>query len=110
MKKIIQILAVTFASLSLASCIHMFRPTIPQGNVIQDCQVAQLHPGLTEEQVVYLMGTPVLQNPFEPNRWYYVHTVKPGAKPRRQRYVILTFSHGVVQHIEVSPKMIVPNH
>jgi outer membrane protein assembly factor BamE len=108
MKKIILISTVILVCLSLASCIY--RPTIQQGNIIKDCETSQLRTGLTEDQVVYLMGTPVLQNPFEPNRWYYVHTIKNGAKARRQRYIIVTFSQGVVVDIERSPKMIVHNH
>lgn len=89
-------------SLLLVGC--LYRPTIQQGNIIDPSKVAQLRVGQTEDQVRYIMGTPVLVNTFNPNRWDYVYTYKPGGGVQQQKHVTLYFNNGVLQQIgPVSP-------
>jgi outer membrane protein assembly factor BamE len=109
MRKIITLLSITLICALLSSCafFHIYRPTVQQGNLICDQSVAQLHPGMTTDQVLYLMGTPILSPVFQPDRWDYVYTIKHGNAPRYQRYVTLYFCNGVLQNIQVSQWMIV---
>lgn len=97
MKKIIFIL---FCSLLLSSCI-LHRQNIQQGNIITQEQIAQLKVGMTEEQVRYVMGTPVLQNTFEPNRWDYVYTLHANNKTI-EKHVTLFFAKGIVRDIQTT--------
>jgi len=55
-----------------------YRPDLQQGNWITAQQVAQLQPGMTREQVRYILGTPTLQNVFRDDRWDYPYYSKPG--------------------------------
>lgn len=87
-------------SVLLAGCIHMYRFNIQQGNVITPDMLAQLKVGMTQEQVQYLMGTPVLTDPLNPNRWDYVYTYKPGGGKMSGKHLILYFSNGVLQTIQ----------
>lgn len=108
MQKIIKILLFTVFTCLLAGCsFHMYRPTIEQGNQICDQSVSQLRPGMSSDQVLYLMGTPILSSVFQPDRWDYVYTNKKGAAPRYQRYVTLYFCGGVLQSVHVSQWMMV---
>lgn len=95
--------------LPLGGCayFHLYRPTITQGNIINDDTVAQLRPGMSADQVLYLMGTPMLTNTFQPDRWDYVYTCKKGWRPRHQRHVTLLFMNGVLQNICVAPPTVV---
>jgi outer membrane protein assembly factor BamE len=94
--------------LSGCSLFHMYRPDIQQGNVITDDMVTQLKPGMTEEQVRYIMGTPVLQNTFDPNQWDYVYTFRHDSQPRKQQHVTLHFNNaGLLQSIQSTPLVIV---
>ena len=60
----------------------IYRPTIQQGNILEPEQIGKLKPGMTKRQVMYVMGTPLLQDPFHKDRWDYIHTVKPGSSPK----------------------------
>ncbi len=43
----------------------------------------QLYIGMTQDQVVYLMGSPMLQDPFHPDQWnYYYSFSKAGDDPK----------------------------
>jgi outer membrane protein assembly factor BamE (lipoprotein component of BamABCDE complex) len=46
---------------------------IQQGNLITDEMVELLRPGLTQNQVQYVMGTPLVVDTFNPNHWDYVY-------------------------------------
>lgn len=50
-----------------------YRIDIQQGNVVSQDAVAQLRPGMTRDQVRFLLGTPLLQDVFHSDRWDYVY-------------------------------------
>jgi outer membrane protein assembly factor BamE len=64
--------------LSATSGCSVYRPEIQQGNILDMDQISKLKPGMSKRQVIYVMGTPLLQDPFHTHRWDYIHTVKPG--------------------------------
>ncbi len=67
------------ATLALSGCslltrfpwIH--RIDIPQGNIVTQSMVDRLRPGMSEAQVRFILGTPLLVDPFRPDRWDYVY-------------------------------------
>ena len=109
MRKTITLLTCLLLSTLLSGCafFHLYRPTIQQGNLICDQSVSQLQPGMTTDQVLYLMGTPILSPVFQPDRWDYVYTIKRGNAPRYQRYVTLYFCNGTLQNVQASQWMVV---
>ena len=75
--------------LSLASgCVY--RPNIQQGNLLKATDVDQVTVGMTRSQVRYLLGTPMIADPFQPDRWDYVYTLKRGRErgADRAHYVV----------------------
>lgn len=81
----------------------LYRPPVQQGNLINEEAVGQLRPGISANQVVYLMGTPILTNTFQPNRWDYVYTCKKGNTPRFQRHITLIFDNSILRYIHIAP-------
>ena len=77
---------------ALAGCNYVpqvitpYRMEIQQGNFLSQQMVSQLKPGLTKEQVRFLLGTPLLIDPFHANRWDYVfyREAKGGTVEHRQ--------------------------
>ncbi len=71
--------------LVLAGCSWVPRPVteykidIQQGNVLTQDMVSQLRPGLTKDQVRFILGTPVLMDMFHANRWDYVYRLQKGS-------------------------------
>ncbi len=61
------------------SVVSEYRIDIQQGNVITQDMVAQLKPGLSKEQVRYILGSPMLLDVFHADRWDYVYTMKKGS-------------------------------
>jgi outer membrane protein assembly factor BamE len=48
-----------------------YRPDIQQGNLVSQEMIEQLKPGMTRDQVKFVLGTPLLQDVFHANRWDY---------------------------------------
>jgi outer membrane protein assembly factor BamE len=53
--------------------------------------VSQLQPGMTKEQVTYVMGRPLLEAPFDASQWDYVFRLDKAYAGVEQRRVTLTF-------------------
>jgi outer membrane protein assembly factor BamE len=62
------------------------RIDIPQGNIVTQSMVNRLKPGMTEAQVRFILGTPLLVDPFRPDRWDYVYrNLHPDGKVDKSR-------------------------
>lgn len=58
--------------------VQPYRPDVPQGNIITKEMVEQLRPGMSREQVRFLLGTPLVTSVFHQDRWDYVYHLKRG--------------------------------
>lgn len=86
--------------ISLTACIRPYKIDIEQGNILTSEQVAQLEIGMTRQEVSYVMGTPLIADPFHVDRWDYVYTFKAGrSKTREQRRVTLIFANETLSEI-----------
>jgi len=82
----LQVFSVIFAgSLALGGCssvprlVTEYRIDVQQGNLLTQEQVSQLRPGLTHDQVRYVLGTPLLVDLFHGDeRWDYIYRLKKG--------------------------------
>ncbi|WHI45621.1 outer membrane protein assembly factor BamE [Microbulbifer sp. JMSA004] len=52
------------------------RIEVQQGNIITQEMVDQLKPGMTRRQVQFVLGTPLLEDTYNPNRWDYVNRLR----------------------------------
>ncbi|MDN0076348.1 outer membrane protein assembly factor BamE [Crenobacter sp. SG2303] len=64
---------------------------IPQGNAVTEDAVAKLKPGMTRAQVRFVLGTPLLTDPFHANRWDYVYEVSKGGKLLERKHLTVYF-------------------
>ena len=89
-------------TLSLAGC---FKPEIRQGNFITDAMIAKVKTGMTQPQVMFVMGRPMVQDPFHTSRWDYVRYVNPNdGRPIQDWHVIVYFdATGKVTRIDQPP-------
>lgn len=84
----------------------VYRPDINQGNYLTAEDVSRLHTGMTQQQVVYTLGTPMMHDPFGQKVWYYVFRQEPGHKGVTQQTLTLTFdSNGTLAHIDNKPAL-----
>jgi outer membrane protein assembly factor BamE len=68
-----------------------YRMVIQQGNFISQEMVAQLKPGMTREQVRFVLGTPLVTDIFHADRWDYVFFRETPDGKREQRNLSVVF-------------------
>ena len=77
------VLALLFCALAACSSVprivNEYKIDIQQGNVLTQDMVAQLRPGLSKDQVRFILGTPILTDMFHANRWDYVYRLQKGS-------------------------------
>ena len=104
MRKTIQLIFV-FLCLAVASgCVY--RANISQGNLIEQEDLDQLEIGMTKNQVRFLLGTPMTDDPFHRNRWDYVYYLKVRRQDAVQkRWVSVFFDEEVVSEIRKNQEL-----
>jgi len=78
-------------SMDVGDYIPVYHLDIRQGNFISQEMASQLKPGLTREQVRFVLGTPLVTDPFHGNRWDYVYRYNPGTGNVIQRRLSVYF-------------------
>lgn len=71
----------------------VYRIDIAQGNIVTQEMIDQLKPGMTKRQVRFIMGTPLIIDTFEPERWDYFHSMSKRGKQESQEHVTLFFEN-----------------
>ena len=79
-----------------------YRMEIQQGNFVTQEMVAQLKPGMTREQVRFVLGTPLVVDPFHAERWDYVFSRTPenSTQYEQRRITVFFDGSGVLQRME----------
>lgn len=73
-----------------------YRADLTQGNFVEQQAVSKLRVGMTPEQVRFILGTPMLVDPFDASRWYYVHYLREGWSDPKIENLTLLFANGVL--------------
>lgn len=81
------------------------RIDIQQGNVVSQEMVAQLQLGMDKKKVLYVMGTPIIQDTFNSQRWDYIYMFQPEGEAVERRQITLWFENDVLASIggDVTP-------
>lgn len=91
--------ALAITCMCLEGCVY--RLAIQQGNIAETDDVAQVKVGMTPSQVRFLLGTPLIDDPFNADRWDYVYHQRIGRKtPKTQAFLTVHFKDGVVTKID----------
>jgi outer membrane protein assembly factor BamE len=77
-----------------------YKPDIQQGNYLSQDLISQVKPGMTREQVRFLLGTPLLTDIFHADRWDYVYWREAPDGKREQRKVALFFADNKLTRME----------
>ena len=90
---------ITLLLLGGSGCVY--RIPIQQGNFLESKDIDQVTTGMTQAQVRYLLGTPMIADPFTKDRWDYVYYLKTNTMtaPIQQHFVVY-FDQGKVSRIE----------
>ncbi|OCG03029.1 outer membrane protein assembly factor BamE [Gilliamella sp. wkB112] len=81
----------------------VYRPDINQGNYVTTEAIDMLQVGQTKDQVVFIMGSPMLTSAFGDNVWYYVFRQQPQHDVVSQRTFAVYFNEmGIVTDIKAN--------
>lgn len=96
-----RIAAVVLLGLSLCLSGCVYRMIVQQGNFLEARQVDQVQKGMTRSQVRFLLGTPMLPDAFDKDRWDYIYVLQmsKATKPEQQRLTVY-FTEEKVSRIE----------
>ncbi|WP_354624263.1 outer membrane protein assembly factor BamE [Psychromonas sp. MME2] len=99
-----------FLLFSLTGCTYVYNTfvyqiDVTQGNYIDDEKLAQVELGMTQEQIIFLLGSPMLVDQFDSSKWYYIRYIKPGGEDIQQEQVVFTFNNRILEHIDSSGKI-----
>lgn len=73
----ISLIAALILALGGCSWFQGYRPPVQQGNVVDGQTVSRLKTGMSEAQVRFIIGEPMLVDAFDPNRWDYTYYDQP---------------------------------
>jgi outer membrane protein assembly factor BamE len=76
-----------------------YRMVIQQGNYLSQEMIAQLKPGMTKEQVRFVLGTPLVTDIFHADRWDYVFFRELADGKKEQRNLSVVFENDKLARI-----------
>ncbi|MDO4897170.1 MAG: outer membrane protein assembly factor BamE [Moraxella sp.] len=98
----------TVLLLSGCSVFRVYTIDLPQGTPITRTQANQIQVGMTQDQVLYLLGSPALRDTLNPNRFDYLYDYKAGTDGKKMKksdiknasqYLSIYFENGRVVRI-----------
>lgn len=105
-----QKLTALLLTLLMAGCAFpgVYKINVQQGNILTDEELTSLSEGMSRNQVQSVLGTPLMVNPLDPSREYYVYTFqRRGGDIEEQRVIVYyegdRFSHYEAQLLEETP-------
>jgi outer membrane protein assembly factor BamE len=77
----------------------VYKIPIEQGNILTQEMVDQLKPGMSKSQVEYVLGSPVIRDTFNNERWDYLYSIQPAKGERKQHRLSVFFVDGKLNTI-----------
>ena len=78
MRKFPAALVAAALAFAVSGCGILYKQPIYQGNLIDKAAADQLQAGMSKQQVLVLLGTPSIEDPFHHERWDYTASQRVG--------------------------------
>ncbi len=111
-KKIVLLPVLVSLTCILPACswVGVYKIDVAQGTPINQAKFDQVKVGMTQNQVLYILGSPAVRDTLNPNRWDYIYDFTAGTPAKKKniasvhnakQYVKIYFNQaGVVSKIE----------
>jgi len=76
----------------LFSTACVYKTPVQQGNVLEQDDIDKINPGMSKRQIVFILGTPAIADPFNQDRWEYINTYKIDGKIDKVKKLSLFFT------------------
>lgn len=78
----------------------VYRIDVEQGNIVTEEMAEQLKLGMTRRQVRFVLGTPLIEDTFNPDRWDYRYTIRNGLNTIRDNRLSVFFDGDSLSKVE----------
>jgi outer membrane protein assembly factor BamE len=104
--KSLKLSAVSFIILifvfSSGCIIKPYHVDVQQGNILSQNDVNKIHPGMTKDEIMSILGEPMLRNSFDSNTWSYVYTNQINGGKIEQKCIVMHFAGSKLVKISAS--------
>ena len=69
----------------------VYKIDVEQGNIVTQEMADQLKPGMNRRQVRFVLGTPLVEDTFNANRWDYLYVKRNGMKVLTESRLTVNF-------------------
>ena len=76
------------STLFLGACIKPFQPDIQQGNILNNSDLKEISKGMSKQEVLYILGTPMVIDPFNEQRWDYFYSLRDQRRNQTDQRII----------------------
>ena len=83
--------------MTLSGC---YKTPVQQGNILKQEDIDEIKPGMSKQQVVILLGTPTVADPFNQDRWDYINTTKVKGEFKKLKKFSLFFENNELVRTE----------
>ncbi len=77
----------------------VYKIDIEQGNLVDQEMIEQLQPGMSRRQVRFIMGSPLVEDTFHPDRWDYPYVIRNGQDIIREAQVSIYFENDTLTRV-----------
>ena len=82
--------------------VELYKPTITQGSDLEIDAVKKIKIGMTKDDVINLIGTPSINDPFHQDQWDYIHHSSIDGEMLVHYRLTLIFSENYLAEIDNS--------
>ena len=79
--------------ISACSSFSFYKVPITQGNIFEDKDIEKLQVGQSMDQVKFILGSPMIRDPFHSNRWDYLNLITIGDEKIIERKLVVIFDN-----------------
>ena len=99
-----RLVALLLSTLALSGCSEfqvpgVYRIDVQQGNIITQEQLAVLKPGMEKRKVQFILGTPLVTDAFNQQRWDYYYSLEKAGEERVQRIISVFFEGNLLKRV-----------
>ena len=103
-RRLVLWLFTTLVFCALAGCYPGYRMDVEQGNVVTLEQREQLQLGMERRETQFILGSPLVKDPFHADRWDYFYSLRDGARGTvNQQHLSLFFEDDLLVDIRHNP-------
>ena len=93
-KSIFKYSTILLIAFTLGACVKPYQPDIQQGNILNTSDLKEIRYGMSKQEVLFILGTPMVIDPFNEQRWDYYYSKRDRQKKEtEQRLITITFEN-----------------